>query len=110
MHFVKKETISSTEKTAEEKKRAAKSQAFIQTRDKIFEKRKNGNNSQYIIFEFHLNSIQDEYDEEIMELTGELLTKNPDIYTLWNIRREAIEHFVKVFIMKNRKSLYLNDF
>lgn len=40
---------------------------------KIFEKRKT-----------------DEYDTEMMELTGKVLCANPDVYTLWNIRKECI--------------------
>lgn len=40
---------------------------------KIFEKRKT-----------------DEYDIEMMELTGKVLCANPDVYTLWNIRKECI--------------------
>uniref|UniRef100_A0A1I8B980 Geranylgeranyl transferase type-2 subunit alpha n=1 Tax=Meloidogyne hapla TaxID=6305 RepID=A0A1I8B980_MELHA len=74
MHFVKKSQVSEGEKTAYEKKRAAKLERFVQMKERIFEKRKIG-----------------EYDEEIMELTAELLGKHADIYTFWNIRREAIE-------------------
>ncbi|XP_053980246.1 geranylgeranyl transferase type-2 subunit alpha [Hylaeus volcanicus] len=29
------------------------------------------------------------YDDELMKITERLLLENPDIYTLWNIRREA---------------------
>ncbi|CAK5081741.1 unnamed protein product [Meloidogyne enterolobii] len=74
MHFVKKSQVSEVEKSAYEKKRAAKLERFVQMKSRIFEKRKIG-----------------EYDEEIMELTAELLGKHADIYTFWNIRREAIE-------------------
>nr|CAD2188213.1 unnamed protein product [Meloidogyne enterolobii] len=74
MHFVKKNQVSEVEKSAYEKKRAAKLERFVQMKSRIFEKRKIG-----------------EYDEEIMELTAELLGKHADIYTFWNIRREAIE-------------------
>lgn len=31
-----------------------------------------------------------QYDDEIMELTGNVLARNPDINTLWNIRREYL--------------------
>lgn len=31
-----------------------------------------------------------EYDDELMKLTAGILTRNPDVYTLWNIRREFL--------------------
>jgi len=40
----------------------------------------------YIIFLFLA-----EFDDELLALTSELLKKNADIYTLWNIRRQIIE-------------------
>lgn len=32
----------------------------------------------------------EQYDDEMMSLTSAILSKNPDISTLWNIRRECI--------------------
>lgn len=31
-----------------------------------------------------------EYDAELMKLTAVILTRNPDVFTLWNIRREFL--------------------
>ncbi|KAF7638619.1 hypothetical protein Mgra_00001997 [Meloidogyne graminicola] len=78
MHFIKKTQVNEDEKNLYERKRATKLKRFIEMRDRIFEKRTNG-----------------EYDEEILELTAELLSKHADIYTFWNVRREAIEQLCK---------------
>ncbi|KAL3074261.1 hypothetical protein niasHS_015091 [Heterodera schachtii] len=77
MHFVKRTPFakkSEEQREAEEKKRAEKLQQFVDSRNLVFQKRKSG-----------------EYDDEMLTICGELLTNNPDIYTLWNVRREAIE-------------------
>lgn len=31
-----------------------------------------------------------ELDDEMLNLTGQILSRNPDVYTLWNIRKECI--------------------
>ncbi|CAJ0585649.1 unnamed protein product, partial [Mesorhabditis spiculigera] len=78
MHFVKK--VPTTEEEAAEKARItdAKKKAFIAMRDAIFSKR----------------GIDGE-EQSQLEQTGTMLSKNPDIYTLWNIRRAAIESLEK---------------
>lgn len=43
------------------------------------------------------------YDEELMMVTERMVLQNPDIYTLWNIRREA-------FINNNWEEKLLKDF
>uniref|UniRef100_A0A914DJ68 Geranylgeranyl transferase type-2 subunit alpha n=1 Tax=Acrobeloides nanus TaxID=290746 RepID=A0A914DJ68_9BILA len=73
MHNVKKTPASEAINAAYEAKRKAKLQQFLETRDLIFQKRSRG-----------------ELDEEILRLTSEVLEKNPDIYTFWNIRRNAL--------------------
>lgn len=32
----------------------------------------------------------EQYDTELMQLTAGVLSRNPDVYTLWNIRREYL--------------------
>ena len=36
-----------------------------------------------------------ELDEEMLTLTGEVLSVNPDFFTLWNIRKETFLEMVK---------------
>uniref|UniRef100_A0A914DI45 Geranylgeranyl transferase type-2 subunit alpha n=1 Tax=Acrobeloides nanus TaxID=290746 RepID=A0A914DI45_9BILA len=73
MHNVKKTPASEAINAAYEAKRKAKLQQFLETRELIFQKRSRG-----------------ELDEEILRITSEVLEKNPDIYTFWNIRRNAL--------------------
>ncbi|XP_053695035.1 geranylgeranyl transferase type-2 subunit alpha [Sabethes cyaneus] len=40
-----------------------------------------------------LKKVSDELDDEMMELTGRILAANPDIATLWNLRRRCIQKF-----------------
>ncbi|XP_063838687.1 geranylgeranyl transferase type-2 subunit alpha [Ostrinia nubilalis] len=47
---------------------------------------------------------QGELDKELLELTGNVLSGNPDIYTLWNIRREIFTIFVKDDAMQEELS------
>ena len=36
------------------------------------------------------------YDEESLALAGALLEQNPEVYTAWNFRREALQAALKV--------------
>ncbi|CAD6190675.1 unnamed protein product [Caenorhabditis auriculariae] len=62
------------EKAVKKKENDKKCKLYLSARDKIFEKRSKGN-----------------YDDEILALTQAVLEKNSDNYTIWNIRREALQ-------------------
>ncbi|XP_055952485.1 geranylgeranyl transferase type-2 subunit alpha-like [Argiope bruennichi] len=51
----------------------------------------------------------EEYDEEALELTGRILEKNPDFYTLWNYRREILMFYKTVMTEEDLKQLCLNE-
>lgn len=67
--------VRTTEQEAEKrrKEQAIKVKIYQGAMAKIFAKRANN-----------------QYDEEIMELTAGVLVRNPDINTLWNVRREYL--------------------
>lgn len=67
--------VRTTEQEAERKKKeqAIKLKAYQISMAKILAKRAAG-----------------QYDDELMELTVAVLIRNPDIFTLWNIRREYL--------------------
>ena len=44
----------------------------------------------YVRFFFVKQRKAGELDDEILQFTSQVLHENPDIYTLWNIRKEAI--------------------
>lgn len=73
MHGRVKVRTSEEEKARKEKERQEKLKIFNHAMQKILQKRQNA-----------------ELDRELLELTGKVLSSNPDIYTLWNIRREII--------------------
>ncbi|CAH2104600.1 unnamed protein product [Euphydryas editha] len=79
MHGRLKVRTSEEEKARKEKERQEKLKHFKYAMQKIFTKRKNG-----------------DQDKEQLDLTEKVLSSNPDIYTLWNIRREVL-----IYIRKN---------
>ncbi|XP_014270828.1 geranylgeranyl transferase type-2 subunit alpha isoform X2 [Halyomorpha halys] len=76
MHGKAKVNTTLEEKERKKKERDVKMKAYQHSMNKIFHKRKNG-----------------EYDEEAMELISDVLVSNPDIYTLWNMRKEILLTF-----------------
>ncbi|GMS95744.1 hypothetical protein PENTCL1PPCAC_17919 [Pristionchus entomophagus] len=74
MHFVKKVPTTAEQKAVIEKQRYAKLKMFCNLRDQIFVQRS-----------------QNELNEDLLRLCEAVLVKNPDIYTLWNIRREVLD-------------------
>ncbi|VDN42323.1 unnamed protein product [Gongylonema pulchrum] len=65
--------MSDEQKEKRKVEQTTKLKAYCKTRDRIFDERSKG-----------------KMDEEMLTLTAALLVKNPDFYTLWNIRREII--------------------
>lgn len=43
-----------------------------------------------------------ELDDEILQITGKVLQENPDIYTLWNVRKETI------LLIKKEKYVFID--
>ncbi|KAM3964836.1 rab geranylgeranyltransferase subunit alpha [Aphomia sociella] len=76
LHGRVKVRTSEEEKARKEKERQEKLKIFKYAMEKIQDKRK-----------------KEEMDKELLEITGKVLTSNPDIYTLWNIRREILNIF-----------------
>ena len=63
---------SEEEKEQKRLKQEAKLKLYLPCKEKIFAKRK-----------------AQELDDELIQLTGNILSSNPDFYTLWNIRKEC---------------------
>ncbi|KAJ8726387.1 hypothetical protein PYW07_001085 [Mythimna separata] len=78
MHGRVKVRTTEEERARKEKERQEKLKVYKHAMQKIFHKREEG-----------------ELDKELLELTGKVLSSNPDIYTLWNIRREILIIFQK---------------
>ncbi|XP_075992345.1 rab geranylgeranyltransferase subunit alpha [Anticarsia gemmatalis] len=78
MHGRVKVRTTEEEKARKEKERQEKLKVFKHVMQKIQHKRK-----------------ESEFDKDLLELTGKVLSSNPDISTLWNIRREILNIFKK---------------
>lgn len=76
MHGRVKAKRSEEEQESKRKEREKKTKLYQLGIDRAFTKRQAG-----------------EYDEETLAISAQLLTANPDITTLWNIRREVLLHF-----------------
>ncbi|KAL1123855.1 hypothetical protein AAG570_001625, partial [Ranatra chinensis] len=72
-HGQAKIKTSEAEKEKKKRQREAKVKAYNEGMEKFYTKRKNK-----------------EYDEEALTILSDLLSANPDIYTLWNFRKEII--------------------
>ncbi|XP_046450899.1 geranylgeranyl transferase type-2 subunit alpha-like [Daphnia pulex] len=73
MHGRLKVRTTAEQQEIKAKERAKKLVIYKTAMNLIFSKRKSG-----------------ELDDEILKMTGQVLTENPDISTLWNIRKETI--------------------
>ncbi|CAK1549945.1 unnamed protein product [Leptosia nina] len=89
MHGRIKVRTSEEEKAKKEKERQEKLKIFKHAMAKIQNKRKLG-----------------ELDKEQLDVTGQVLSSNPDIYTLWNIRREILIEFRKQLPEEEITKLY----
>uniref|UniRef100_A0A1Q3FJH0 Geranylgeranyl transferase type-2 subunit alpha n=1 Tax=Culex tarsalis TaxID=7177 RepID=A0A1Q3FJH0_CULTA len=78
MHGRLKVRTSAEEAARKEKERNAKAAAFRAGMERILSKKE-----------------KSELDEELMVLTGKILSANPDVATLWNLRRQCLQTFAK---------------
>lgn len=46
-----------------------------------------------------------QYDEETLGLAGKLLEQNPELYTVWNYRREALQDKLKVGLSSRKHAI-----
>ncbi|RZF34884.1 hypothetical protein LSTR_LSTR012881 [Laodelphax striatellus] len=79
MHGRVKVRTTEEQKELERKEREKKVKVYKAAIQKVFAKRKNN-----------------ELDDEGLEITGQILLSNPDIYTLWNYRKEIVLHYKEI--------------
>eukprot|EP00057_Strongylocentrotus_purpuratus_P028148 XP_011682622.1 PREDICTED: geranylgeranyl transferase type-2 subunit alpha-like [Strongylocentrotus purpuratus] len=74
MHGRLKVKTTEEQQEAKRKEREKKLKLYTAGTQKVFEKRK-----------------KNEFDGEILEVCAQLLSANPDVYTLWNVRKETFQ-------------------
>ncbi|XP_074644126.1 geranylgeranyl transferase type-2 subunit alpha-like [Tubulanus polymorphus] len=77
MHGRLKVKTTAEQQEAKRKEREKKLLLYTGATKKIFQKRTDGEN-----------------DQEALNISGEILSANPDFYTLWNIRKEVLTHLI----------------
>lgn len=50
-----------------------------------------------------------ELDQEMMTITGQILARNPDVYTLWNVRKECILKLTEELDEEAQQAIYDKD-
>nr|XP_054748223.1 geranylgeranyl transferase type-2 subunit alpha-like [Lytechinus pictus] len=89
MHGRLKVKTTEEQQEAKRKEREKKLKLYTAGTQKVFEKRK-----------------KKEYDGEILEVCAQLLSANPDVYTLWNVRKETFQVFAETKSCDEMKDLY----
>ncbi|XP_075211473.1 rab geranylgeranyltransferase subunit alpha [Lycorma delicatula] len=92
MHGRVKTRTTAEENEKKKKDREKKVAAYAAGMEKVFSKRKNG-----------------ELDEEGLVISGQLLSANPDIYTLWNFRKEVLSHLKETLDKENLEQIVATE-
>ncbi|XP_029436471.1 geranylgeranyl transferase type-2 subunit alpha isoform X2 [Rhinatrema bivittatum] len=92
MHGRLKVKTTEEQQEAKRKEREKKLQLYTATTSTIFQKRES-----------------QELDQEVLELTNQILGANPDFATLWNFRREIFLHLEKEKSEDELQSLYTGE-
>lgn len=92
MHGRIKVKTTAEQQEAKRKEREKKLQLYNAGTQAAFKKRSNG-----------------QYDEEGLQITGEILAVNPDFYTLWNFRKEIFVHFLQTREKEEVKQIMENE-
>lgn len=92
MHGRLKVKTTEEQQRAKQEERAKKLKLYDAATKRAFDKRKAG-----------------ELDEELLEITGQVLQPNPDFYTFWNIRKETLLHLQQAKERGDLQKLYRNE-